>query len=307
MDSFDTTQSSNALDFVSILGSPELRYFGGGFRRVNHQVEKAELTKEGELISIEGAGSALYPLDWSLDAAGDPRAVHLSTFDAISLAAAVVVRASGSSEDLQQVISGVVNKIRVKAPSVVKLDTRQVDITCDCVLSSESRRASVSAFVGGFTVYIEIGLGPKPMRSIDDQIRGFSSANSFAGGKAVIADPRTVDTTQELVVPSLPLTCIEEMAMFGQLCQLSVYLLKETSREGVPNLWLRNLVLTRSSQHPSRQISAKTVITRDRELRFGEQLIADVRISSHTNYGASVQASFGYHIEEAGRRFPAQF
>lgn len=106
--------------------------------------------------------------------------------------------------------------------------------------------------------------------------------------------PAAIRTIQGIESSTTTLTCLEEMAMFGQLSQLIVYTVKATDRHGIPNLWLRQLSLVRSARTTSHQIETKTTLTRDRLVHIGTDTIVDIRVSFETDYGVMAQASFGY-------------
>ncbi|NLA43631.1 hypothetical protein GX865_05835, partial [Candidatus Saccharibacteria bacterium] len=103
--------------FLEILGPPKSRYFGRGFRRVEHEADSVSIAVTKAGASIRGVGSAYYPEDWSLDAAEKPRDTHLSTFDAVILTGMLLHAASEAEGIIVEAMSGTIEGLQVKAPA----------------------------------------------------------------------------------------------------------------------------------------------------------------------------------------------
>jgi hypothetical protein len=285
-------------EFQEILGPAEGRYFGGGFRRVAHSVNDLTAIKSPSQTELYGVGSADYPRDWSLDASGVPREIHLSTFDAVALTAKVLKETAAKDDLVQELLMGTVRSVRVKAPTRVRTSMSAIEISARITreISGFGGWCVVSR-VGGFTVDLAIGPDNQGLPEVDLQLHTPDGDAIFTTGWVAALGPSGVRTVQELVtVRSVP-TVLDEMAMFGQLSQIAVYLVKGADRQRLPNLWLRQLSLQRSAGFPPGRIEACTALTRDRLLRVGDSTLADVRVASETNYGAAVQASFGYRVQ----------
>lgn len=69
----------------SVLGPAIERYFAFGYRRVSHDLSHVFLPDQA--MELHAIGTATYPNDWSIDSQGRPREAHLSSVDAITLAA----------------------------------------------------------------------------------------------------------------------------------------------------------------------------------------------------------------------------
>lgn len=279
-----------------ILGPPEARYFGGGFRRVSHRIEHSTDTGSATRIMLNAVGSAFYPDDWSLDASGKPRSVHLSTFDALALTASTLRHAASGNEWMIRLLNDfAVRSVRVKAPARTVTSIRGIDITVQGTeLEDEAGGWHVISRVGGFTVDLDLSPENWGFLPIDEQLHQPHRSDPFTEGWMTPLAPTAIRTVQELEGSSITLTCLEEMAMFGQLSQLVVYTAKDTDRHGIPNLWLRQLSLVRSARTPSARIEARTTLTRDRILRVNGDTLVDIQVSFETDYGAVAKASFGY-------------
>lgn len=114
--------------FEDILGPPQHRYFGDGFRRVGHVVNAVHLDEVGSAGSLLGRVSARYPIDWSHDADGAPREVHLSSFDAIAMTAEILRAGALLSSSVRGALDATVLQLRVKAPARVSAITHDVDV-----------------------------------------------------------------------------------------------------------------------------------------------------------------------------------
>ncbi|POH75182.1 hypothetical protein CVS27_00790 [Arthrobacter glacialis] len=188
-----------------------------------------------------------------------------------------------------------VRSVRVKAPARTITSILGIDITVQGTKSADEVGGwHITSRVGGFTVDLDLSPENWGFLPIDEQLHQPSGSDPFMEGWMTPLASTAIRTVQELDGTSITLTCLEEMAMFGQLSQLVVYTTKDTDRHGIPNLWLRQLSLARAARTPSARIEARTTLTRDRILRIGGDTLVDIRVSFETDYGAVAQASFGY-------------
>lgn len=114
--------------------------------------------------------------------------------------------------------------------------------------------------------------------------------------RVVDIGPDGLRAATDLTSRAPSLTCLEELALFGQISQVAVYAAKHVSRRQVPNLWLRSFTLERSGSSPSSTVASRTMITRDRILRIAGQEVVDLQLTSETDYGATARASFAYRL-----------
>lgn len=69
------------------LGPGERRYFGSGFRRVRHRLERIHVSSRGESSEVTARASVSYPADWSAKGTGTDLVPHLSSIDTLVLGA----------------------------------------------------------------------------------------------------------------------------------------------------------------------------------------------------------------------------
>jgi hypothetical protein len=277
-----------------ILGPANARYFGAGYRRVTHSIQTLDVDETSAAVVLQAIGTAKYPGDWSLDAAGQPRRIHLSSFDAIALTAAAMRAAAPSNTRAQALRSGVVRRVQVKAPARVVSATESIDVAVESTERSPDGSMRVTSRVGGFAVEVTV-MGDDNGHPVDLQLHDDGQSAGIGSGK-VVRTAGEIHTVHELAVVPTALTCVEELAMFGQLSQVAVYAEKGLNRRSVPNLWLRRLTLNRSAIPPTHPVESRTRITRDRLLRVGGEDVIDLTLASEASYGASAEASFGFRV-----------
>jgi hypothetical protein len=248
-------------------------------------------------VRIHGTGAASYPANWSLDAAGNPRAAHLSSFDAIALTAASLRAVELQDLPSISILDARVSHITVRAPAEVQSVAQEVVVDCT-VLCTDSSSLQLRSRVGGFRVDAildrrsdggtptdldlhdptgDAGLGPALVRSLTPP-RG----------------PLHVEHDKLHDTDTRTWSCVNELAMLGQLGQVAVYAARGVDRSAVPNQWLRALTLHRADQWPQGSFESWSTITRDRDVRIGKALMTDIQLSSVTSYGSRATAAFAY-------------
>lgn|GEM_PF-3317648 len=282
--------------FEEALGPANARYFGGGFRRVSHFVESLSVDSATMTTELRAVGTAMYPEDWSLDAAGRSRAIHLSSFDAIALTAATVRAAATRSSDIDALLDKRVRRLRVKAPSNVIPVAEDIEIAVRCATVKPQGETRVSARVGRFIVEVTAESGGDGSHPLDLQLHEADKPAALGAGRVVPGIGGGLHAVQRLAAVPASLTCVEELAMFGQLSQIAVYSAKGLDRRSVPNLWLRELSLDHTPAPLVSEVTSRTTITRDRVLRIGGAEVADLALSSETSNGAAAEASFGFRV-----------
>lgn len=281
--------------FGDILGPMSGRYFGAGFRRVAHAIRGLDVRENLGGTMLQGVGTAAYPDDWSLDASGLPREVHLSSFDAIALTAVALRTAASSRTFKRPLLEGRVLRVRVHAPARPILATDKADVIVHWSETTSGGEAHVSSRVASFGVQIDIA-NESGRRPVDLQLHDRRTRGPLGSGTVLGVNDGDLVTTQELVADSSDLSCVEELAMFGQLSQIAVYAAKGVNRQSVPNLWLRRLALERSAAPLRGSVESRVRVVRDRVVRIGGEEIADLVLAARTNYGAQAEASFGFRV-----------
>ncbi|MCD2498495.1 AvrD family protein [Microbacterium nymphoidis] len=292
-----SVEASGSRGFLDVLGPAEGRYFGGGFRRVAHEVRDVRSTLSNSEVLVNGVGFARYPDDWSLDASGAPRAVHLSSFDAILLTAELLLRGSFDTSPLRELLDRSVERVQVKAPAQVAVATGGIALNARCFTPKEGGAGPrIVARIGRFAVDLVLGKDTSPLGAVDRQVHGVVNRDPLLPGEVIDEGTGWVSARQEFAAAPRSLTCLEELAMFGQLSQVTAYLIKQSDRAALPNLWLRRLSLTRSHALPAPVIESITAVVRDRVLVVNGERVNDLRLVSATSYGARAEASFGFRV-----------
>ena len=285
--------------FEAVLGPPATRYFGGGFRRITQHAELCSAAEEDGNLALRGIGRARYPADWSLDASGRPREIHLSTFDALALVGLLIVQAAPGSSRANELARGSIRSFSIRAPGRAISVTDRVKVTVECSAPDVALGMwKVRARVAGFSINLDVAAEAHIRGTIDEQVLNHTQTGPLLNGRMISKAGSKVQTMHELATPAFALSCTEEMAMFGELSQFAVYTVKEVDRRMIPNLWLRSLSLVRSDQRPNLRISAVTEIRHDRLLRSADGPLVDLRLHSRTDYGTSVDAAFGYRLTQ---------
>lgn len=283
-------------EFEDVLGPLGGRYFGGGFRRVEHAYQTLALEESSSSAFLRGTGSARYPEDWSVSASGIPREVHLSSFDAIALTAAALRDVEPASARIRTLLSRRVRRVRVKCPARPVLPTRGVNVELRCTDVPSGDETRVSSRVGRFSVEVDIGNRPFTGLPVDLQLHDSNLSGALGTGIVLREGDGVVETTQKLTPGRTRISCVEELAMFGQLSQIAVYVAKGVDRRSAPNLWLRRLALERSEAQPVSPVEAQVRVIRDRHIRLGLDEVADLTLAAETSYGAQAEASFGFRV-----------
>lgn len=82
-----TRARSPVLSVDDYLGPAELRFFGGGFRRVRQRLDDIRVAVRPEAARASARACVRYPPDWSAKSTGRPLRPHLSSIDALVLGA----------------------------------------------------------------------------------------------------------------------------------------------------------------------------------------------------------------------------
>lgn len=280
-----------------ILGASSTRFFGEGYRRVRHGLLSLTIDKLGDGVRIHGAGAARYPANWSLDAAGNPRGAHLSSFDAIALTGASL-RAAALHDPLSaSILDARVSQITVRAPAQVQSVTQEIVVDCT-VLCTDVSSLHLLSRVGRFRVDAILDRrsdgGTPTDLDLHDPTGDAGLGPAFVRSLTPPRGPLHVEHGRLQDNDTQPWSCVNELAMLGQLGQIAVYAARGVDRSEVPNLWLRALTLQRADQWPQGSFESWSTITRDRDVRIGEALMADIQLSSVTSYGSRATAAFAY-------------
>lgn len=292
-----------------ILGKESGRYFGSGHRHIRHTVSQVAEHVDGDRIRLSAVKQAIYPPRWSLDAAGDPREVHLSSIDAISLALKTISLCENTNRGAWWEGPFDVTGFSVVAGRVATTDVGSVTIgiTTDHggpLVSTKSLRARI----GGLNVDLECA----PSRARPGAAEAAPGLTHAAAGDSIqmsshvdrvdlvdghLETSHSVTSSQAGYSAAPPrLDAVDELVMFGQLAQVLIYAVNDTSRSAVPNLWLRRASVSRTPAPSGGQarFSARTSVRRNAEVVIGGRTLRDVRLVSTSEHGASASAAFGY-------------
>lgn len=257
---------------------------------MSHFIEALSVDSSAAPTVLRSVGAAAYPEDWSLNAAGRARAVHLSSFDAIALTAAALRVGAAQSNEVEASLDSSVRRVRVKAPTKAIPVTEDIDIVVQCA------RDRISARVGKFVIEVIVQRGGDGSIPLDLQLHDGDKPDALGPGRVVSGAGSDLYTLQRLATVPAILTCVEELAMFGQLSQIAVYSAKGLNRRSVPNLWLRQLSLDHTPIPLVADLASRTAITRDRVFRIGGTEVVDLALLSETSSGAMAEASFGFRV-----------
>lgn len=295
-------------DLSQALGPAEGRYFGAGYRRVEHQFPEPSSGWEGPR-----QGAVYYPADWSLDADGTQRTPHLSSVDAIVLPLLLCRHNDPLLADALKPASWRIQGIELKAGSSPWTDLGRVPVE---VLSPPAWNAGfpvgIGAKVGNIRVRIDLskedqgGHGTKnddracSPNSIRDLRTGPAAGDCRVRQSAMMRpELHSVheDWSSELDdngkgsgEESLP-TAIDYFVLMGQLTQALIYAAYATDRAHISNVWMRSIRMSlQETSLTSNPFQATTTLLRDAEIKVGKERIRSLTIQSRTSHGVSAEA-----------------
>ncbi|NKE60773.1 hypothetical protein FXN61_29905 [Lentzea sp. PSKA42] len=281
------------------LGAGSGRYFGAGYRRVEHSVHSAVVDRDN--ASVEASAVVGYPVDWSTKSSRRKLVPHLSTIDAavlsVVLAEAYLTSTFALNDDqrrtmwLRRMVIKAGNKpqeqlegFRISANH--RETTGRPDGTSVSVLDSQ---------LGGLRTRVEVvhdegrhicgsGREALPDDLLGDPDRRYY-ANGFRAHQQRIADVALdldatevsgrVQVTGEVFPDGFAgayqpgITVVDGMIVLAQLAQSLLYHVDDIRRGDSNTLWMRQVDFTAGSPHQrSTEFRTSTSITRSRLLGF---------------------------------------
>jgi hypothetical protein len=259
------------------LGASSRRFFGSGYRKVHHQLRILgfETTADGVWHAC-GKASVCYPSDWSKKSTASALRPHLSSIDAVSLAARLAEQglARTLSLDQEQCRRMWIRSITFRAGAEPLMDLADFDVNATAI-----RSASELFSLCGHVSFVECRIGPvkvtleiehEPARLGVPQgdkpaiktSEGFTSGYFDGGYKDTSCEigPISADLQAQavtaLVQVSEPVThlrqegigaayhpcftIIEGIVVMAQLAQVLAYATDNLRRDQSNTLWLRN-------------------------------------------------------------------
>lgn len=255
--------------FDHYLGSASTRYFGEGFRHVEHRI--THLDVDANRGAIHAVATVRYSRDWS-SKGGRSQAAHLSSVDAIVLAAALVEEflrlAWGLSE--KELGAAWVSAIDVRAGStpLTTLDGFPVAATVESVVQCGDE--SVSRFragVGPLSVVMSVqhphvhrSVPPQdwPSAVLDPAHRIYGDLHKVARiqtSAVRVEDGLCTATIERTTVGDAPVVGMEStygssahvigmVVLVAQMAQVLLYSMDGLSREESETLWMRRISIT---------------------------------------------------------------
>lgn len=302
----------------SVLGPAIERYFAFGYRRVSHDLSHVFLPDQA--MELHAIGTATYPNDWSIDSQGRPREAHLSSVDAITLAALAFERfadlharnAAGSYITTVQLRSGpepwwdltqvpVSMRFSLLENNHVSLrgevGNMRVGLTVDQSCTTEfdsSNEATFESVVGGcaYGWLLQTSSSEIALKAFDPERRVLTAEHRV---HAAPQDPHPVRGLESAYRPAA--TAIDYLVAMGQLAQALIYECRGGNRSTVDNLWMRSMTISIDSK-PQRvpcSFGSSTELVRDVIQPRINPHTHDVEVRSRTSNGVRATAKLAYH------------
>lgn len=287
------------------LGPAEDRYFGGGYRQVEH-----ELTEADDGDDSRWRGRVTYPARWSLGPDGRSRRPHLSSVDAVVLPMAALATnparwAAAAPADARFWI----RRVKIRAGSEPWSRLADVPVTLEMGRRSVEGRALewCSARVGNMTV--ELGLAVAGMRSSEDvpaigdlEYKSHSIASAveaFDGPSGGLRSRHLLAIGPASDPAVAQASAIDFLVTMGQLAQALVYRADATDRSGVENLWMRTMTIAIRGRRPIAPGAFDAVTTLDRQggVVIDGRRLRTLRVRSLASVGVEGVADLAYFTE----------
>jgi hypothetical protein len=323
--------------FDTLLGPSANRYFGTGYRRIDQKLLQladttAENTDPAEPTSLAASGvaSITYPEDWSTKG-GSARVPHLSTLDALALAAELAeayLRRIGVSPDgieaswLEQfaVRAGATPLERVDAIPVALTVSRAMEATARpdefrtvlaCRIGSLSGTVTLrhpAPSIAGLPWSATLGAMREPRihTTLFRSLEHVSSLSALDETAATLdmehtvrpsgTAPRRAAGLEARYWPSIGLT--DAAAIGGQMAQVLIYAGDEVARDNTDTLWMRRATFTATS--PVRVVGeprpSRMIVTRRRSLPHDGRTLHSVDVEAGIG-GIAVTSSLAYFAD----------
>lgn len=276
-------------NFDDVLGPADQRFFGSGYRRIDHEIHHLHVDRA---ITVGAATSALatatYPHDWSVKSGGDVIQPHLSSIDAVVLAASLAevhVRIAHDLDDEQHgrswltaldvragskpqtQLAGVPVTARL-ADATARAEQGELDSTYDCQIGTLAVRCTFrhpdpgrppAPTSSALFSQLEDALGPWEQR-----VYGGAHQRSRQTFHHVAVDDEAPAASCQVRIaydadPSNVIgaesahapsvSAVDTIVSMAHLIQATLYSLDDVGRGDSDTLWMRRLRLTATTPH----------------------------------------------------------
>lgn len=247
-----------------LLGEAKNRYFGSGYLRTGYSYAQPDDSDRGDLNFV---ASVIYPQDWSVKK-GVPQDAHLSTVDAIYLAA------MGAEEALKRAfgkdltgLQPVLESLSLKSGSEAHIDLDTVGVFAHVKspegdIGNPMNGVDVEGIVGNMKFSARFSLTLLASAANDEtySVAGAASLlgmhearaceRSFAGGASTLVDVEATDNfrsiSSRLSRVHGGLSVALAVVIPAQLAQVAIYMSEGGRRDGSNTLWMRNYSIERA-------------------------------------------------------------
>src|SRR6266550_1825416 len=258
-------------DIDELLGCAEGRFFGAGHRKVTHTVGSlAARTDDNNVDHVQGKATIDYPADWSVKGRASGLRLHLSSIDALVLAAhlAEYHLAQNCRLDADQRRRAWLRSVTMTAGTAPQLELTDFDIRArvgraePTLPSIDDNVSIVDCRIGPMKVRCEVE-HEAGIRAVPEAVELCSVGSGYQQTgreiRAVRAD-RAVGCVEGLVKVVYPaggkhadglgaaylpaLTPVDALVVSAQLAQVLLYGMDDVDRGHTDTMWLRRLTMT---------------------------------------------------------------
>ncbi|MBY0039522.1 hypothetical protein H7U08_23725 [Bacillus cereus] len=290
-------------DIDDILGSREQRFFGSGFKKVNHQIYDIEVSEK----CVVATADISYPTDWSKKSEDTDLKPHLSTIDAtvlsLQLNEVYITQKFGITEAQRRKIW--LKRIVLKAGTTPQEDLNKLIISTQHIKTknvSDSLGTNVSIFesqIGSMQIRCEIehdiekecnegakfdsidqilGLHSKryygdmyknPQQIMEDVQFDFQNqkVTSLVNVTHINESPFKVEGMEAAYYPSFSI--IDCMITVAQMAQALIYKVDDIDRSNSNTLWMRKVIIENKNPYqPYEPFVASTYISKSNLLKL---------------------------------------
>ena len=321
--------------FAPHLGPSSDRYFGSGYRKVEHGLHTLRFDTEcGDEVTLTGTGSAQYPARWSAGADGTPRQPHLSTIDAVVLSIRVAEVYLRHVDHLSNgdIAFAWLSAIDIKAGPAPFSELDSIPVRCARTARDVLADGVVSHFkarIGSMSVSLSVrhALPPRFHTRIDTFGSGLPEISPPATGALTAhyrntthrswlsfdSDRRDILHSRHQIHPSAAkcdglagaywpnATVIDCLVLASQMAQVLIFSAPGASRKTTSNLWMRRARF--SSDQPPAGLSATSMlrVVKSRAFNRGSAgTLMSVDVECPDMFGIAALASLAYEVSEPG-------
>lgn len=271
--------AASDVGFDAFLGAAHNRFLGDGHRRVT--LELTDLAAVGS-TAAESVARVRYPHDWSLKAGGS-REAHLSTVDAIRVAAAMrSALAAGPMQWLSEYDYERSLTVRAGAKPFTELDVVPVRTMVE---RPDLETVRLVHQVGSLRVETDWTRAEAP--TLVD-----SSWQAGNATRVVLADDCSVSCFYERKVTTpAAVSFLEVMLLTAQMSQVALYQGDPIRRAHSGNMWMRRAQFLRNrwTADLSQRVAAR--LDNQRDLTVGGRRFSTAEVRADDMFGVQVTAS----------------